>query len=341
MKIGDIVGQRGQKVNGRVLVGYTTGRLPVEIPVTIVMGAEPGKTLVVRGAEHGNEILGPLGIGKVLREIDPSEMSGNLVAIPVANMAAFEMDKRLTPWDNGNLEDVGSGKPDGNITEQLAYRLFQDTSLKGDAHISIHSGRGDAHVWYTIYMGEQEVEGADPEVVAKSKEMAMAFGLQQVWRSTPWSDAVTKACVGEGIPAIMPEVGGGPDFLQNGKKQVEWCARGIVNVMKLMGILPGEIETESNQSVIWDGHEDILNQGVGGLMELRVGRGERVKKGDVIAVKYDPTTGEELEPVLAPRDGVTLNTGSTWPLCPPGYFLGTIGEKIEEVDLTDHEWSFE
>lgn len=338
MQIGDIVGQPGKKVSGRLLMGYTTSQIPVELPVTIVMGAKPGKTLVVSGGVHGREILGPLGIGKVLRELDPQQMSGNLIAVPLANMSSFEFGHRNSLWDKGNLEDEGSGKADGSTTQRLAYHLWHDVVRKGDAYIEIHSASGATHVWYTIYLAE--VEGAKPEIIAKSREMAMAFGLEEVWASTPWEGPLKEEAMRHGIPAIMPEVGGGCDFLQNGNKQIEYCARGITNVMKLMGILQGAIETESDKVLIWDGHTEFFNDDVGGLMLPQCERGDHLKKGDLFAIKYDPTTGEELVHLYAPVEGTVLNTGLVWPLCPPGLFLGVLGEKREEIDLTNHQWFF-
>jgi hypothetical protein len=337
--IGDIVGEPGKKVNGRLLVEHTAGQIPIEIPVTVVMGAEPGKTLVVTGAVHGREIIGPLGIGKVLREIDPSEMSGNLLAIPVANMSAFEFGDRVTLWDGGNMNRYGMGKEDGTITEQLAYHMFHEVVLKGDAFIDIHSSNAEGFVWYTIFLSD--VEGADPEVVAQSKEMAMAFGLEQIFAKTPWSGTFLEDAIRDGIPSITPEVGGGADFFQNGHKQINYCARGIKNVMNLMGILPNHtIETESDKVVSWDCHTEFENDAIGGLMVLQVERGDRLKEGDVYAIKYDPTTGDELARIVAPTKGTVLNSGLVWPLCPAGRWLGILGDKIEEVDLSDHEWSF-
>ncbi len=59
MQIGNIVVQPCKKVRGRLLVGYSTAQIPVELPVTLVMGARPGKTLVVSGGVHGhNRLMG-------------------------------------------------------------------------------------------------------------------------------------------------------------------------------------------------------------------------------------------------------------------------------------------
>ena len=92
-----------------------------------------------------------------------------------------------------------------------------------------------------------------------------------------------------------------------------------------------------DKAIIWNGHTEIKNDGRGALMLLEVKRGERLKEGDVFAIKYDPTTGDELARYYAPVEGTVLNTGLVWPHCPPGQFLGVLGDVMEEVDLTTHE----
>jgi hypothetical protein len=337
MQIGNIVGKPGEKVRGRLFVTYTTAQMPVELPVTIVMGSKPGPTLVVTAALHGREMLGPLGLGKVLREIDPKKMSGTLVAVPCVNMSGFEFAQRNVLWDDSDPNRQKSGKKDGTVTQRLVYALFHEVIKKGDAHIDIHSSSSVGLVWYTIYHATDKTA---PEVVAKAKEMCLAFGLEQVMGKTPWHGTVTEDVMDAGIPSITPEVGGGGDFYQNGRNQINGCARGIVNVMKLMGILKGKIQTESKKAIIWDGHTEIKNDGQGALMLMEAKRGQFLKKGDLFATKYDPTTGDELGCFLAPVDGTVLNTGLVWPHSPPGFFLGVLGSKMEEIDLTTHEWKW-
>ena len=338
MRIGTIKGKRGQKVNGRLRVGETTSQLPVELPVTIVTGQRPGRTLVVSGGVHGREALGVLGVGRVLRELNPDEMCGNLVAVPLANMSSFEFGDRVSLWDGENLEDAGCGSLDGSLTEQLAHCLCHEVVLKGDAYIELHSSRAESFVWYTIFFAG--VAGVDPTVEASSRQMALAFGLEQVWERSPWPAPLKELAMRQGIPAIMPEIGGGADFFRTGKEQIADCARGITNVMKLMGILPGHIETESPKATIWSGHTEVFNDALGGLVLLDCQRGDQLRKGDVFATKYDPTTGEELSKIAAPASGTVLNTGLVWPVCRGGSFLGVLGDRTQDIDLTDHLWMF-
>src|SRR5690349_8271497 len=75
----------------------------VELPVLLVRGRSPGKLLVVVAGVHGDEYEGVRAIIDTCAGLDPNEMSGDLLAVPVANPPAFWNSTRTSPLDNRNL----------------------------------------------------------------------------------------------------------------------------------------------------------------------------------------------------------------------------------------------
>jgi hypothetical protein len=328
MKVGNLESKKGQKVSGVITAGYTTAQMPIDIPINIIEGEKDGPVLAVSGAVHGAEVIGTLGILKVLRELDPKKLRGTLIAVPVGNQSAFEFGDRVTKWDGGNLNRMGRGKEDGTLTQRIAYFYYHEVVAKSDALIDIHSGNSESYVWYTIY--ESEVDGADPEVIEKSKQMAIAFGLKDIMAKSPWKGTFIEDAMRDGVPAITPEIGGGLDFFHGGKKQIDDCARGITNVMKLMGMLDGDIVTESDEVTIWAGETEIINDAVGGIMLVERDYGDYLKKGDVYARMYNPFTGDEIKTIVAPADGYVIPSGARWPVVRPGRWLAILGSKLGE-----------
>lgn len=340
VNIAGIKAEPGERTFGTIETSKTVSKIPIEIPVTVVNGVEEGPTLLVSAAVHGAEIIGTLGLGKVLRDIDASELAGTLLAVPVTNTSAFEFGTRSTYWDKQDLNrDAETADPEGSPTEQLADAYLNTLVPEADALIDIHSGTSDSYVWYTIYPGEH----GDPEVIEQSKEMAVAFGLEQVFRSTPsrWSGGLKDAAVDAGTPGITPEIGGGADFLHNGRDQIEACSRGIKNVMKMMGMLDGEIAHESDKVQICDANDDEIWAGTeAGMMLLECERGDYLEEGDAYASVYHPFTGEKTGEIEAPGDGLVLNTGLVWPVVDQGKWIGVLGEVAEEVDLDEFDLSW-
>src|SRR6476661_7290998 len=75
----------------------------IDVPVTVVNGAEPGPVLLVTGATHGNEIVGTRALLQLIGEIDPRSLTGTLISVPVANPLAFDQASYGSPQDKMHL----------------------------------------------------------------------------------------------------------------------------------------------------------------------------------------------------------------------------------------------
>ena len=342
MQIGNLSAKPGEKVFGFLETSRTMSQLPVHMPVNILCGREDGPTLLVLAAVHGAEIVGSLGIGKILREVDPNELKGTLILVPVANTAGFEFFRRTNAWDDHDQGMSGmiggeapNASPDGTPSQQLAWLYLNELLPQADAVIDIHSGRGTSYPFYTICTYDPDHE----EVYQRSLELAKAFGLREIWRSTPWGPqkpgGFKDVCNRRGIPYILPEMGGGPNFLNQGHHLVDLCAQGIKNVMKTMGIMAGEICLEHDSVDLVDATHTMSTGIRAGFLELQFDRGEFVKKGEIYAKIYHPYTGELIDEIRAPGDGYVLNAGQVWPAVGQHVWLAALSDKIERVSLDD------
>ncbi len=343
MKIRDIEAGPGEKAFGYLQSSKTISGIPIHIPINIVRGAEDGPVLLASSAVHGAEAIGTFALGQILREIDPKDLKGTLIAVPVANTSAFEFTSRRTYWDGENLNrNADDASLEGSPTAQLAWMYINELVTKADAVIDMHSGGGEGLVWYTIYPGEH----GEPEVIEKSKQMALAFGLKQIFRKRPkrWGGGLKDAAVDMGVPSITPEVGGGSAWYEYneekenyhfvGNDQIQVCVRGIKNVMILLGMLEGKIETESDVAEIYDaGDEEIWSGTQAGIFIRDFQWGDHLEEGDVFATVYDPLTGEKTGEILCPNSGIVLNTGLTWPTAGQWKWLGNLGQLVETVEL--------
>ena len=76
------------------------------IKVLTIEGQKPGPTLVVLGAIHGDEYEGILAIQDIFTRLQPKDISGKLLLVPVCNPLAYQSYTRLTPQDGKNLARV-------------------------------------------------------------------------------------------------------------------------------------------------------------------------------------------------------------------------------------------
>ena len=68
------------------------------IPLTVLVGParKPGRGLVAFGSNHGNEYEGPVALKHLLREIDPADVLGRIILVPVLNRPAFRAGTRAS-----------------------------------------------------------------------------------------------------------------------------------------------------------------------------------------------------------------------------------------------------
>jgi predicted deacylase len=237
----------------------------LRLPLHVIKGARSGPTLGLTGAIHGNEVAPTVGIiRRVLELLDPVQLSGTVMAVPVCNPLGAGQLSRETPGDGQNVNAVffepGQTKytqPVKTVSEQIADVLAGEILAKLDFQIDFHSG-GDNHSVHMIEFTKDPV----------SKGMARAFNMPILlfdeWRSGQmWREAERL-----GARVIVAECGGGGALYE---EWVERGAKGTLNVMRYLGMLPGEVVAPPPQYVVRgdSGHEhnaNILKPKEGGLI---------------------------------------------------------------------------
>jgi hypothetical protein len=87
--VGDIEAKSGTKT-----FNYLPIRLPTEIrtsiPVGIINGSDSGPVLCVLAGHHGLEYAGIEAVMRTYRKVDPKELKGALITVPVVNLLGFQ-----------------------------------------------------------------------------------------------------------------------------------------------------------------------------------------------------------------------------------------------------------
>jgi predicted deacylase len=237
----------------------------LRLPLHVIQGARPGPTLGLSGALHGDEMIPSVGIVRaILERIDPAELSGTLMAVPICNPLGAGERSRHSPGDGVNLntvffepEEGGHVEPVKAVTEMIT-QVLTSQFVKLNYQIDFHTG-GDNH---SVHMIEFT---SDPESIAMARAFNMPILLNDVWRpGQMW--AISEKL---GVKAIVAECGGG------GMLYDEWWERSVqdaFNVMRQLHMLPGQIQKPPWQYVVNNttGNEHnltILRPREGGLIE--------------------------------------------------------------------------
>jgi predicted deacylase len=217
-------------------------------------GAHPGPTLGLSALVHGNEPVPSIGIIRaIVEQLDPAELRGTILAAPVLNPLGAAALSRHTPEDGLNLNAAfvasdtgGHPEPVKTLSIQLATAITEGFLSRLNYQIDFHSG-GPA----SVHM----IEFTDD---AESRAMARAFNMPILLRDTWLPGQMWARAEQLGVKTIVAELGGA------GQLYEQWVERGVAgvfNVMRQLGMLPGEVAPPPRQYVVNNlpGHEQNLN----------------------------------------------------------------------------------
>jgi predicted deacylase len=273
---------------------------------------------MVSGAVHGGELIGYPVILRLLKEkLDPSKLKGLVVGIPMGNPLGFQFGERHSPQDHVTGPSFGRpGNHKGSITERIGAAVWDQVTSKMDFRVDIHGNYPPCTAFCLLNLHDSRIR-------EKNEEMAKACGLTIVY-SPPKGTLV-------GMSGTVDESYQPPHHISfeliDAKRitdvSIDLGVRGLLNIMKLRGMIEGEIEPQPKENV-W-GNGRVQNAGTlvanrGGLIYFTKTPGEFIKKGEIVAKISNPY-GEILEEIKFPHDGYiraytysrhqALNTGST------------------------------
>lgn len=313
-QIGTARALMGERSYGEVVVTQRVDGTNINIPVILVRGKTPGQTLCVNGCIHGDEFAGMQAIIRVAHEIDPAELCGTLVAVPVVNVPAFEDLSRISHYDYFNMNRIFPGAPDGSLTHQIAYAFLNEIVKKCNAMVDLHGGGGYASI-KNMVIAQRGFE----EMVW---QLALATGFNLVWLGGSWGGTGRISALQAGIPAITVEAGGG---MLSKEEDVAVHMGMIKSVMRHLKMLPGQPDIAKKYRIM-AGEETQAKKG-GFFLPCTIS-GQDVKAGELVGIITD-LHGRKIDDIKAPTDGVLTQLRYACPVS-PGSTLFILGD-IKEV----------
>jgi hypothetical protein len=326
MKLGSISAQAGEKAFGFYKTGETHGRFPVHIPLHIVRGKQDGPTLVVQAGASGLEIEPALILPTIIKELDPSVMSGTLVMVPLMNTSGFEFEQVNSVYDDKHLNKVGRGNALGTVSEQLIDRYYQEVLGEADAIVEIRTGSQWSYDCYArVYPGGSQ---------KMSTQLAVALGLEQVVIGVLERESMVYEAASDGKTVAVAHVGGGPRLRDHRSEDLERVRHVVLNAMIHLGILQGTPQHENSSVSVIEMHTVLMPTGERGFTFMDTSkRGKMVTQGEELGYVRHPFTGQVVERITASRDGIVIHAGASWPIPLETTVLAILGDLKEQITL--------
>jgi len=281
------------------------------LSVRVFHGAEPGPTVFVSGAVHGDEIVGTAVIQHLAQQIDPSRLSGTVLLVPVTNIFGFLNRSRYLP-DRRDLNRSFPGSVSGSLASQLAQVFFSEVVQRASLGIDIHTA-----AVHRYNLPQIRIDKGNPRLV----ELAMAFGAPVIIESPLREGSLRSKAKEEGVDMLLLEAG---KALRFDNLSIETGVAGVLRVLAHLGMIDADdrlagvsVPARSNKST-W------VRSTRGGVAHPAKTSGDPVRKGDLLATVAG-LLGEEPEAVISPIDGIIIGH-ATLPVVHQGDALFHIAE---------------
>jgi predicted deacylase len=319
--IDEVTLESGASVVGAIEVGNRPDGTPMVVQYQAKVGRSLGPVLCLEAGLSGDAHEGMFAIPRILELIDSERLHGTLIAVPVVNMPAFELQHRGSPFDPAVIR---LGQENGSLSlAEKAARAYESQILsKADYLISFYN-------WSPSLYWQRQVAylGA-----GRSLSLAMSLGAEwnKLWRLPAAPGTSLVAAEARGIPAVALQVADSRGQLPSSREAgVEAIVKGIVNVMRWLEMWPGGWEPAEKWVVL---DETPVHNSKWGLLIPADGLkpGDSVEKGTVLFRLWN-LYGEEVESITCPVDGEVAAL-RTFPCVQPGQTVAYISQVAETLD---------
>lgn len=284
------------------------------LPVVVVQGATPGPVLGLTAAIHGNELNGLPAIHRLLDGLDPRELTGTLVCVPVVNVPGYHAQRREFS-DGVDLNRVFPGKEGGTQSQVFAARVA-DRLLTRLTHLV------DLH---TASFGRVNTLYARADLnVPEARELALCIEPQILLHNRGVDGTFRDAAMDLGVIAVTLEVGN-PQRIQD--DLVLFTVAGLTRVMSRLGMVDRDPVAAPPGDPVVCGRSYWIHTDRGGILEVFPPLAARVRQGERVAQVRD-VYGRLVREYFAPEDGIVIGK-STNPVNQTGsriLHLGILGD---------------
>jgi len=290
LRIGGTAVGKGQRQTLHLPLPRLYTHTEMTLPVQVVRGRRSGPRLLVCAALHGDELNGVEVIRRVVEKLEPVQLRGDLIAIPIVNVYGFINQSRYLP-DRRDLNRSFPGSATGSLAARLAHVLVTEI-LDGCTHcIDLHTGSLNR-----TNLPQVRGDLTDDE----TRRCARAFSAPAILHASARDGSLREAASRLGLHVLVYE-GGEP--LRFDAAAIEAGVRGVHGVMHALGMRKsggrGRGKPVEIASSTW------VRARQSGIFHLAKALGDRVRKGEGLGMICD-VLGESRATVRAPDAGIII-----------------------------------
>jgi predicted deacylase len=266
--VGDVTVKPGRKVQielpfAKVVTGATE-----TLPVKVINGRSAGPNIWLSGAIHGDELNGIQIIRRVIKELDAKNLRGAVIAVPIVNPLGFITQSRYLP-DRRDLNRSFPGSARGSTASRLAFLFMEQIVNHCSVGIDLHTASN-----HRINHPQIRANIDDPPTL----KLARAFGASFSIHARLRDGSLRQSAAERDKTVLLYEAGQAHRFDDDA---IEIGVTGVMRVLRSLGMidarLPRARPTRLIRRTRW------VRARRGGIVDIQVGLGEHVVKGQPVA----------------------------------------------------------
>jgi uncharacterized protein len=263
----------------------------ISLPVRVLHGRQAGPVVWVSAAIHGDEVGGVEVIRRVLGRLDPRRLAGTILFVPIVNVHGFLTGDRYLP-DRRDLNRSFPGSTSGSVAGRIASAFMREIVGRCEIGIDLHTG-SDHRTNLAQIRGNLD----DP----RTRELARAFGAPLMLHAGLRDGSLRAAATDAGVSVLLFE---GGEAWRFDEEAIRAGTRGTLRVLAHLGMIDPD-EAPAPREPVESRRSSWIRARRSGIAGISVGLGERVAKGQHLAVIHD-SLGKPLSRVGAPFDGLVI-----------------------------------
>jgi len=271
--------------------GQSFSSIETPVPVLVARGENPGPTVCLTAAIHGDELNGIEMVRRLMYRLEPDSMNGSVIGIPIVNLDGFRRGSRYLA-DRRDLNRHFPGSPKGSAADRIAYSLFTEVIAPHCQYlVDLHTGS-----LKRTNLPQIRADLTDEQVFNFSRH----FGGITVLHGEGSKGMLRKAAMDAGIPSVTLEAGG-PNSLE--ESAVDGSVKAIETLLQNLKIQPTLRFWGAPQPVFY--HSDWVRTDQGGILMSEVSLGDSVKEGEILGRVTDPVSNTSSQ-IIAPFSGKVI-----------------------------------
>ena len=297
---------------------------PLYMPIKVINGSKSGPCLVVFSGLIGNELNGLEIANRIIKLINPNQVSGTIITIPVMNVYGLTHYPATLPTGS-DLDRCFPGNEKGSYGERIAHLITDEIFKKADYCIELQTGALNHNILPQVYCNFDN---------KKAKELAKIFRSPVVTNVSLEGNHLRQTTEELHIPLLVYKAGEAMRFDENA---IELGVNGVKNVMRYIDIL--EKEPVHEVKPIFSREEEWVIAHKGGILHSKVNLGQTIDNGEIIGTISDPFGTDIVEPIRSFQKGVVVGI-NTSPLIHEGLAIFKIASFLDDdkAETFIEEW---